>query len=133
MNNLSWKRVKPLINDKAIEIIESESGIKLPADIISCIKLYNGGRPDKDTFDTQSSQERLFKILLSFNESDVETVFKAIAVLKGEGLTLLPLASDPGGNYICYDPNDGIVLWLHETNTTEKIADNFTDFLSRLY
>jgi hypothetical protein len=92
MNSLSWKRVKPLINDKAIELIESESGIKLPADIISCIKLYNGGRPNKDTFDTQSSQERLFKMLLSYNESDVENVFKAIVVLKREGLALMPLA-----------------------------------------
>ena len=133
MNDLTWKRVKFLKNEENIRLIESESGVKLPVEITTCIKQNNGGRPNKDTFNTHESQERVFKSLLSFNEDDVETVFKVFNMLRMENPNIIPFASDPGGNYICYDPRDGIVLWLHETNTVEKITDNFTDFLSKLY
>jgi hypothetical protein len=133
MNTLIWKYVKPLKNEDTIMMLETENGIKLPTDIISCIQQNNGGRPEKKVFDTQYSSGRVFKTLLSFNEEDIETVFTAINILKEEGLNIFPLASDPGGNYICYDQEKGIVLWLHETNTTEKISENFTDFLTRLY
>ena len=38
------------------------------------------------------------------------------------------------GNYICFTTGSkNIVLWLHETNKTEKIASSFNDFLKKLY
>ncbi|MDR2599314.1 MAG: SMI1/KNR4 family protein [Oscillospiraceae bacterium] len=133
MNTLTWKYVKPLKKANAIEAFESANGIKLPADIVSCVQQNNGGRSDKKIFNTQLSSGRVFKTLLSFNEDDIETVHSAVGILKEEGQSLVPLASDPGGNYICYDPVDGIVLWLHETNSVEKITDNFKEFLAKLY
>jgi cell wall assembly regulator SMI1 len=133
MDSLIWKYVEPLNNEEAISMFEFENSIKLPNDIISCVKQNNGGRPNKDTFDTQFSKERVFKTLLTYNKGDIEDVFSAFDMLKEEGHNLIPLASDPGGNFICYDTINGIVLWLHETNTTEIIADTFTEFLSKLY
>jgi len=134
MNNLTWKYVKPLKNNKAVECFEDDNGLKLPQDITSCIKQNNGGRPDKKVFDTEVSKGRLIKSLLSFNKDDLETVYDAIDILKIENINLVPIASDPGGNYICYNTiHQDIVLWLHETNTTEKISDSFTAFLKSLY
>ncbi|WP_341302436.1 SMI1/KNR4 family protein [Lysinibacillus sp. FSL H8-0500] len=134
MNNLSWKYVKPLKNNKAVESFEADYGLKLPQDITSCIKQNNGGRPDKKAFDTEVSKGRVIKSLLSFNKEDLETVYDAIDTLKGEKSNLVPLASDPGGNYICFDTKQqDIVLWLHETNTTEKISSSFTAFLETLH
>lgn len=134
MNNLSWKYVKPLNNNKAVESFESEYGLKLPQDITKCIKQNNGGRPDKKLFDTEVSKGRVIKSLLSFNKDDLETVYDAIYILKNEKPNLVPLVSDPSGNYICFDTKQQvIVLWLHETNVTEKISTSFTAFLEKLY
>ncbi|MBV4450361.1 SMI1/KNR4 family protein [Clostridium sporogenes] len=133
MNNLTWKYVKPLKNDNAVECFEADNGFKLPPDIISYIKQNNGGRPDKKIFDTEVSKGRLLKSLLSFNKDDLETVYDAIDILKNENTKLVPIATDPGGNYICYHTiHHDIVLWLHETNTTERISDSFTAFLETL-
>mgnify|MGYP000866863327 CR=1 FL=1 len=134
MNNLSWKFVKPLKDNKAVETFEADYGLKLPQDIIACIKQNNGGRPDKKVFDTTISKGRVIKSLLSFNKDDLDTVYDAMDILKGENSNLVPFASDPGGNYICFDTKQqDIVIWLHETNTTEKISGSFTAFLERLY
>ena len=134
MNNLTWKYVKPLKNDNAVECFEADNSFKLPQDIISCIKQNNGGRPDKKVFDTEVSKGRVIKSLLSLNKDDLETIYDAIDILKSEKTNLVPVATDPGGNYICYNTiHQDIELWLHETNTTEKISDSFTAFLELLY
>jgi len=134
MNNLTWKYVKKLKNKKAIENFENENKIKLPIDIIECVKKNNGGRPNKKTFDTENSKERVIKNLLSFNSDDLETVYSIFEVLNKEDNRLFPIASDPSGNYICYDlMNKKIVLWLHETNKVENISNDFSEFLDALY
>ena len=133
MYTIEWEYVEPLIDEKSIAMFENENKVQLPNDIVMCIKKNNGGYPNRNTFDTQLSKERIFKTLLSFNKGDIEDVFSAVNILQEDGNSLIPLASDPSGNYICYDDKDGIVLWLHETNTIEKIAESFTEFLNKLY
>lgn len=134
MNQLTWKYVKPLGTEQAIEQFESSYNVKLPLDLVAVFKQYNGGRPDKKGFNTSVKKERVLKTLLSFNEGDLETIYKAYDVLKPEDDKLIPFASDPAGNYICYQVTDeSIVFWEHETNTKEKIADSFTEFLHGLY
>ena len=132
MNDLTWKYVKPLEDNDAVANFADNNGLKLPQDIISCIIQNNGGRPNKKMFDTEVSKGRLIKSLLSFNQGDLETVYDVFNMIKNENL--VPIASDPGGNYICYNTiHQNIVLWLHETNATESIADSFTAFLKALY
>lgn len=133
MNEISWKYVKALNNKDSIAIFEQVIGCEIPKDIKECVTNYNGGRPSKKIFDTNLSQERVIKSLLSYNTTDLETVFDVYSVLSKENKKLVPVASDPGGNYICFDKNTkAIVLWLHETNGTEKVADSFTEFLNKL-
>lgn len=134
MSELTWKYVKPLNSDNAVENFESHNNLKLPEDFYACIKENNGGRPDKKVFDTEITKGRVIKSLLSFNKDDLETVYDAMDTLKKENDNLVPLASDPGGNYICYNKKQqNIELWLHETNNTEKISDTFNAFLDSLY
>jgi hypothetical protein len=133
MNNLVWKYVKPLKNDNSIQRFETHNNVRLPSDIIACIKQNNGGRPDKKVFDTETTNERVIKSLLSFNEDDLETVYDILDVVKTTKSSLIPVASDPFGNYVCYDSDAGeIVLWLHETDYIEKITDTFSSFLNKL-
>ena len=75
----------------------------------------------------------MIKRLLSFNYGEVENIWDAFNVMQKEASGLVPFAVDPGGNYICFQKNDHkIYLWLHETNTTEYVAESFKDFLNKL-
>ena len=136
MSELTWKYVKTLGDRHAVGAFLEENNLSLPEDLIACLKNNNGGRPNRKTFDTDRSKEHMIKTLLSFNRGDAETVYTAFTTLRKEyqKFDLVPFASDPFGNFICYDDSRGdIVLWLHETNQTEKISDSFTDFLNMLY
>lgn len=129
---MNWKYVKPLKNANAVKEFEEANGFSLPQDICDCIQEYNGGRPDRKCFDTEETEGRMIKCLLSYNPEDPETVYDACKALPGENL--VPVASEPGGDLICYDETDKtIVVWLHETNGREKVADTFTEFLDDLY
>jgi hypothetical protein len=132
MAAINWKYVKPLSKTEAIEEFEKRYNVLLPVDLKQCIKAYNGGRPDKDTFDTDKSKECVFKTLLSFNEHDMENIYTYFPIIYAEQRSLIPFASDPGGNFLCVKDNK-IVLYLHETGGMENVASSFTDFLNKLY
>jgi cell wall assembly regulator SMI1 len=132
-SNLNWQYVKPLQDPNAIAQLASEAGVKLSADIIADLREHNGGRPDKKTFDTVQTKERALKAFLSFNEDDKGSAFVILDALKKEQPGLLPFASDPGGDYVCITTEGKVVLWLHETNEVEAVANSFSEFLSALY
>lgn len=134
MNHLTWKYVKALSSEQVIEQFEAAHHVNFPQDFVEVFRLYNGGRPNKKSFVTSAARERVLKTLLSFNQGDLETIYKAYDVVKAENDQLIPFASDPAGNLICYHVRDkSILFWEHETAETEKIADSFTDFLNGLY
>ena len=132
MADITWKYVKPLSKIDAIEDFEKENNISLPLDLKKCIKANNGGRPSLKVFDTDDSKERVFKTLLSFNESDVENIYKYFPIIYSHSNNLIPFASDPFGNYICLQDSK-VVLFLHETGKSEYIADSFSGLLEKLH
>jgi len=129
---MEWKHVKPL-GESGIAEVETLIGKSLPADYKELVQNYNGGRPTSDNFLVGNS-ERQFKTLQSLNRDDIETVFKSWELdsqLQGK---ILPIASDPGGNLLCYNlENFEIVFWWHEDDEIVKVADNLTEFLSMLH
>lgn len=135
MNSIIWKYVKPLKDRQYIKKFEVENGITIPQDLKECIFNNNGGRPSVKVYDTSKSSGRVIKTLLSYNEEDIEKIYKILPLFKENSMCLLPFASDPSGNFICVDleNKDSIVLWLHETNTTEYIAETFSKFLGILH
>jgi len=132
MADITWKYVKPLSKTDAIENFEKKNGVSLPSDLKKCIKANNGGRPSFTVFDTNVSKERVFKTLLSFNESDAENIYKYFPIIHSHSNSLIPFASDPFGNYICLQDSK-VVLFLHETGKSEYIADSFSSLLEKLY
>jgi hypothetical protein len=132
MANSTWKYVKALTVGTAIEDFEGEHHISLPQDLKQCMKTNNGGRPVKNGFDTETSKGRVFKTLLSFNPSDAESMQKYFPIVRSEKSTLIPFASDPGGNFLCLQ-NGEVVLFLHETGAVESVAKSFTALLEKLY
>ena len=129
---LTWKYVKNLQDIKAIDNFEKEHSVSFPQDLKACIIKNNGGRPSKSILDTATEKGHVFKVLLSFNKEDRETIFTIYEVLQKEDSSLLPFASDPAGNFLCI--KDGkVVLYLHETGGVEKVANSFSELIEKLY
>ena len=133
MAEITWKYVKPLSNVNAVEDFEKQNHVQFPLNLKQCLKDNNGGRPSLNVFDTDKSKERVFKALLSFNEADAENIYKFFPIIYSQSHgRLLPFASDPSGNYLCLQGTK-IVLFLHEDETEEGVADSFSELLEKLY
>lgn len=130
----NFKYVKELQDKGAIANFEKYKNIKFPADFVELVTANNGGRPNKNIIDTSKNKERIFKTLLSFNKNDKETIYTALEALNdSKNNDLIPFASTPSGDFFCFDNEMRIVLWLHETDKTEFVADNFSQMLGKLY
>lgn len=132
MSDITWKYIKPLNSKTSINDFERENGIIFPSDLKKSFIKNNGGRPSKNIFDTDRSKEKVFKALLSFNKSDPENIYIVFSVLNKEKKGLVPFASEPSGDSLCLQDN-AIVLYLHETGDIEKVANSFSELLSKLY
>lgn len=126
-----WKYVKVLKDTLSIEKFESAHGISFPKDLKEILLKYNGGRPPLKYFDVGSEKDKEFKTLLSFNESDIETIYKCYP-LDSADKTLIPFASAPNGDYFVIKDNV-VYLWNHETDKVTFLAPTFTEFLNMLH
>ena len=134
-DNMDWKYVIPLKSYTSIIEFENIAEYRFPPDFKKCVKLYNGGLPTKNAFDTDKHSERLLKTFLSFNKEDIDSVWNAIEWSKEElSGKYVTFAIDNFGNLVCFDiHNDEIVFIDHETFNIEKVADSFSNFLEKLY
>lgn len=124
------------IDDKIIREVENYLDVKLPADYKECIKVNNGGRPRPNVFDSDDGGEGfVFRSLISFTKKELN-----IKMFKEEldTLKILPFATDPFGNYICFDyryteDSPTIVFYNHEFDSINPVCDTFTALIERLY
>jgi len=131
MNNIGWKYVKTLNDTRAIEKFETLHGVTFPDDLKKILVTCNGGRPPLKLYDTAKEKSKEFKTLLSFNDSDVENIYKFFP-LESKDKSLIPFASDPAGNFFVLKENK-IFLWNHEKDLLTFLANSFSDFLKSLY
>lgn len=137
----------PARSDLVLEL-EEKVAAKLPEDYLQFLEVYNGGRPEPDTFSFD-------------NEDDATDVhcFFGVGVKGADGFDwilevftgripdgYIPIAGDSGGNLVCMDlRHDGagrIYFWDHEFEADEEapsmdnmylVANSFTAFLAALY
>lgn len=131
MSEITWKYVKELKNENAIDDFEKEHNFLYPQDLKQILFKFNGGRPSLKYYDLPSEKDKEFKTLLSFNEDDIENIYKYYP-LDSSDKSLIPIASDPAGNYFVLKDNV-IYLWNHETDSLCKITSTFTEFLNSLH
>jgi len=134
MKKLQWKYVKQLSDENLISKYESENKVELEEEFKDIIKKYNGGRPRPNVFDTEVRKECVFKSLVSFNNDSSASIFEVTKwVNDSTNRKLVPFASEPSGNYICFTENNNIVSWMHETGNVEFICNSFNEFLEMMY
>ena len=135
MNNVIWKRVKKLTSINNINKFEKDYGITLPDLLKKFIISNNGGRPNLDIIKTEEGKEVEIKSLLSFNKEDIENIYNVIDYFKKEfNGELVPIASEPSGDYFCVDISKGSILyWEQETSKVIFISKNLNEFIDKLY
>lgn len=131
---MNWKYVKTLTSYNLIDEFERDYNCSLPKEYKECVQLNNGGRPEKSAFDTEKNKEREIKSLLSFNKEDKETIWKLNEWNK-EDLSgkYIAFAIDNYGNLICFDLNNQIIFFDHETAQIEYVCESFAQFVNSLY
>lgn len=129
---IQWLYVKPLTSPSLIETFERSVGYTFCPAFKDCVAKYNGGRPQRNVFDTDKTKGRVLKTFLSFNPDDRETVWQAIeweCVQPG----FIPFTVTVFGDLICFaKADDRVVLLNHESDMIENVADSFEEFLASL-
>ena len=131
MNEITWKYVKDLKNVNAITDFEKANNFSYPDDLRQILVKYNGGRPSLKYYDLPDEKDKEFKTLLSFNETDIENVYKCYP-LDSSDKSLIPFASDSAGNYFVLKDGE-IYLWNHEIDNLRFVANSFLSFLQKLH
>ena len=139
---IKWLDVGKKIERESISKVEKELGVNFPADYIECVLKYHGGTPDPHTFDFESRKEAVFDRLLSYDPNQPHFILRDYEAIKNRlPAGIVPIASDPFGNYICFDfrnkkDNPTLVFWDHEKSgdtAISPICDSFSELLSKLY
>lgn len=135
MNEVIWKRVKPLVDDTSIEQFEKNYNIVFPKELNELIVNNNGGRPSLNVIKAEDNTELEIKCLLSFNNGDIENIYVVIDYfIENFNKKIIPIASESSGDYFCIDlDSNAIVYWKHENNELNFVAKNIKEFVNKLY
>lgn len=127
-----WSRPKVLRNPNTIKQLEKTYGFSLSDDLTNCILSNNGARPRPNTIKLENGEVNDVKLLLSYNDSDTENIFKVIEYfINTYNATLIPFAVDSVGNYFC-EQDKRIVLWTQDAEIY-PVCNSFSEFLEALY
>lgn len=131
---MKWTHVSPLKDSSVISKIEKQYNYSLPSDFKSCVMQNNGGTPSHYIL-TRPENRYVFSGLISFNKGDPDNIYDFIKIFKidnGKNLKLFPFGLDPFGNFYCFDRNNKVVYYDHESDQSKVLANSFKDFITFL-
>jgi hypothetical protein len=129
--NACVKYIKPLKDPDIIEKWAKSNNIKFPEGFITFFRMYNGGRPTKNTIKL-NKREFVVNSFLSFNKDDKENVYNIKNILSKIDKDLIPFANDPAGNYFCLKSNK-VVFYFHEDDSIIEVCSSFDEFIMKLH
>lgn len=137
--HLAWRFVKGKVGYEDIMRLEGLFQVKFPELYTAMVLACHGGRPQPNRFDTEHAKGYVFKSLLPITNRYASNMMDVHAWI-GDRLPAgcIPFASDPSGNYICFDfmassREPLVVLWNHETGKCEGTAKSIEQFMLHLY
>ena len=113
-----------------IESVEAVLGVSLPSDYRQFLARHNGAEPESNILWIGENQAVSVRTFLAVSELLTEQ-----KKFKDElPASILPIAYDGCGNYICIDLNGGSVLfWDHEEwEALSPVAESFETFWEKL-
>lgn len=137
----TWKYVKGKPIDSEIEKLQESLGVLLPKEFLSVAIENNGGRPSPCIFDFPGRDGAVFESLLRLERENDYGILKTLERISDRLPSgCVPFASDPFGNYLCFQyPSSGmipIVFWNHEKkmdSSLSPVCDDFEALLEKLY
>ncbi len=129
---IEWK-YKIDLKENALAEISSKYSITIPKDLEKLLIDANAATPSKTRF-MFKVDEKILGAILSFNPDEREADSFESAMAIGFETNIIPFGIDPFGNYICYNSDNGNIMFFdHEKDTLEKTASTLEEFLSKLY
>lgn len=133
----------PPVNEEQVVAFERELGRPLPPQYRQFLLLYNGGRPQKDTFVVSGADdEDIVDFFYGIGINNIYDLLENREIYESRiPEELLPIAGDPGDNQICIsltsDNYGKMYFWDHELEFTPDqaitpLADSFDEFIGSL-
>lgn len=137
MSEIVWKYDEPLTDENLITEFETKSGFTFPPSYRSLVIEHNGARPDKKIFNTDTDEGHVFGNLLSFNKADTKNlnIWETNKNMPTDiDSKYIAFATDAFGNWICFNAEDGSIVFIdHDNFSIENIANDFDAFIDGLY
>lgn len=133
MADITWSFSIPIKDVNTIDYVEGLFSVKFPRELKDLILKHNGGHPSLDKCRIPGYGETDFKLLLSYNDDDDETVFDVLEYfVKKYHKRVIPFASDSGSGYYCVK-DDYIVFCSDNLTAPIPLAENMTVFLNSFF
>jgi len=133
MANINWSFSTPVTDVNIIDLVESNFTISIPDELRELILKHNGGYPSLSRCNIPGFGETDFKMLLSYNEDDDESIFDVMDYfVKKYHKRVIPFASDSGSGYFCV--KDDYIVYVAETiDSPIPICENINQLLNNLF
>ncbi|MBN2572387.1 MAG: SMI1/KNR4 family protein [Ignavibacteriales bacterium] len=144
---MNIKDAHDFLDIKELEAFEKRINIQLPSEYREFILKHNGGKPVSNSFnfidfDGKESNSLVHYFFSIHNEKSFDNLELTYEYYINEDRIpsyMLPIASDPFGNYICIstkEENYGKIYFCdHEMDTNDNlcfISNSFNEFLNML-
>lgn len=130
--NMEWK-YKIDLEENALSEMSNKYQVIIPDDLSELLKVANAATPSKTRF-MLKVDEKVLGAVLSFNSNEKEADSFESAMNIGFEKNIVPFGIDPFGNYICYNTDDGCIMFFdHEEDSLEEVALSLEEFLNKLY
>lgn len=142
---LTWFEMPVPEDISVINAIENQLGVSFPEDYREFLLKFQGGYPIQTDFylnDPHKSMVAVGVFLSTKQERAADYLLYTKSLLSDRlPMLVIPIAIDPGGDYICLDFRRGVkpvvLYWHHERcgypDEFTFIANIFNEFLSLLY
>lgn len=128
------------ISEEDIRAVENKYNFSMPEDIKKHYFKYNGGRPEKSMYTTNSGDEFVVSWFIPIKSDEKSSELDAVlADLRGDKIIpdwLIPFADEAGGDFYCYSLRKNelgaIYYWSHEFDDVVYITKSLEEFLNNM-
>ena len=130
---MNWFSIRTPLCQADIESLEEALDVRLPEDYKCQIGPINGGALKNACIRLPQLGDVPYSRNVPLHKEACAGIFDLLPILNGSTPTLFPFASVGNGDYFCFDLEaDCVVVYLHETLTTQYVCQTFTELLDSL-
>lgn len=137
-----FTEIEQRILEADIRNVKHKLGVSFPEQIVQHYLQYNGGAPDPYCFVIEDGTVLMVQEFLAIKYGNITLEYTYNTLTNNDApipVNLIPFASDPGGNYFCFDQDDKGSIYYYDAEHYDdpkrafrKISNSLDDFLNRL-